>query len=266
MASGIKALANSIRVSRLTAVALATLACQGAWSQIKVEPANWWVGMKSPEVQIMLHDKDIANLTPTVDTKGVSIKDITRTDNPNYLFVTLSIGSRAKAGNVTITLSGDGKETTIEYPLLTRRDGSSLRTGFSSDDAIYLVMPDRFANANPTNDTVEGMKEKCDRNEPYGRHGGDIEGVINHLDYIQDLGMTALWMTPFMTNDMPQSSYHGYAITNYYEVDAPWHTRRHQKALGRAAQARNEAYHGPGVQPLRHKLLVDERPASQRLD
>lgn len=219
MASGIKALANSIRVSRLTAVALATLACQGAWSQIKVEPANWWVGMKSPEVQIMLHDKDIANLTPTVDTKGVSIKDITRTDNPNYLFVTLSIGSRAKAGNVTITLSGDGKETTIEYPLLTRRDGSSLRTGFSSDDAIYLVMPDRFANANPTNDTVEGMKEKCDRNEPYGRHGGDIEGVINHLDYIQDLGMTALWMTPFMTNDMPQSSYHGYAITNYYEVD-----------------------------------------------
>lgn len=194
----------------------------GAWAQdadIRVEPANWWIGMKNPNVQLMLHGKDIAKLKPSVDTKGVSIADVTRTDNPNYLFVTLKIGPKAKAGDATIILEADGQKQTLSYPLNARREGSANRMGFSSDDAVFLLMPDRFANADPTNDDMPGMVEKANRNEPYGRHGGDLKGVINHLDYIQNLGMTALWMTPVMTNNMPQSSYHGYAITNYYEID-----------------------------------------------
>lgn len=210
-------------MKRIATSAIALLLCAGAWAQgsgILVEPRNWWVGMKNPEVQLMLHAKDIAQKTPKADSKGVEVVDVTKTDNPNYLFVTLQIGNNAKAGDAKIILEdADGNEQTLLYPLYARRKGSANRQGFCSDDAIYLVMPDRFANSDATNDSVDGLKEKADRNEPYGRHGGDIKGVIDHLDYIKDLGMTALWMTPVLTNDMPQSSYHGYAITNYYEID-----------------------------------------------
>lgn len=192
---------------------------QTAAAQVKVEPANWWVGMKNPQVQLMLHDNGIAAKQPKVDAKGVEIKDVVRTDNPNYLFVTLSIGKKAKPGFIDIELEGGDGSSRVAYELKERRPNSQFRTGFSSDDAVYLLMPDRFANGDTTNDTVDGMAERCDREAPYGRHGGDIRGVIKHLDYIQNLGMTALWMTPVLTNDMEASSYHGYAITNYYEVD-----------------------------------------------
>lgn len=204
---------------------------QVAAAQVKVEPANWWVGMKNPQVQLMLHDKDIAAKQPKVDAKGVEIKDVVRTDNPNYLFLTLSIGKKAKPGFIDIELVGDVGSSRVAYELKERRPNSQFRTGFCSDDAVYLLMPDRFANGDSTNDTVDGMAEKCDRNAPYGRHGGDIRGVIDHLDYIQNLGMTALWMTPVLTNDMEASSYHGYAITNYYEVDPRFGTLDDMKEL-----------------------------------
>lgn len=222
-------------MKRIISTGLALLmTALGALAQdadIRVEPANWWIGMKNPNVQLMLHGKDIAKLSPSIDTKGVSIVDVTRTNNPNYLFVTLKIGSKAKAGDATIILEADGQRQTISYPLNARREGSANRIGFSSDDAVFLLMPDRFANADPTNDDMPSMVEKANRNEPYGRHGGDLKGVINHLDYIQNLGMTALWMTPVMTNNMPQSSYHGYAITNYYEIDPRFGTLDDFKTL-----------------------------------
>ena len=199
---------------------VALLTASAAWAQdVKIEPANWWVGMKNPDVQLMLHATDIANFEPSIDEKGIEITNVTRTDNPNYLFVTLSIGKKANAGDKTIALKSGDKTINVKYPLLNRRKDSAKRIGFSSDDAFFLLMPDRFANADPNNDSTTGTTEKANRNEPYGRHGGDLKGVIEHLDYIKNLGMTTLWMTPVMTNDMPQSSYHGYAITNFYEID-----------------------------------------------
>ncbi|MBQ2322225.1 MAG: cyclomaltodextrinase N-terminal domain-containing protein, partial [Bacteroidales bacterium] len=199
---------------------VAMLTAAAAWAQdVKVEPANWWVGMKNPNVQLMLHAADIAKYEPSVEWRGVEIADVTRTDNPNYLFVTLEISKNAKPGDAKITLSQGDKTINIDYPLLKRRKDSAKRIGFSSDDAFFLLMPDRFANADPSIDSTPATIEKANRNEPYARHGGDLKGVIEHLDYIKNLGMTTLWMTPVMTNDMPQSSYHGYAITNYYEID-----------------------------------------------
>lgn len=199
---------------------VATLTAAAAWAQdVKVEPANWWVGMKNPNVQLMLHAADIAKYEPSVEWRGVEIADVTRTDNPNYLFVTLGISKNAKPGDAKITLSQGDKTIELDYPLLKRRKDSANRIGFSSDDAFFLLVPDRFANADTTNDSTASTIEKANRNEPYARHGGDLKGVIEHLDYIKNLGMTTLWMTPVMTNDMPQSSYHGYAITNFYEID-----------------------------------------------
>ena len=199
---------HSILASALALLLSATAAgAQG--NAIKVEPANWWTGMKNPQVQLMLHSPNIGKMQPKVSGKGVTMGEVIKTNNPNYLFVTLNIGAKAAAGNVKIELTGtDGTKESVDFPLLERRKDSAKRQGFTSDDAIYLLMPDRFSNADPSNDTQSGMKEKADRNEPYGRHGGDLQGVINHLDYIKDLGMTALWMTPVMENDMPQSSYH----------------------------------------------------------
>lgn len=222
-----------MKTFRTIMIAAAFALTQTALAQVKVEPMNWWVGMKNPEVQLMLHDEGIATKTPKVSAKGVEITSVVRTDNPNYLFVTLSIGKKAKPGTIDITLQAaeGGATTTVPYELRERRSHSQFRTGFSSDDAVFLVMPDRFANADPTNDTVDGMAEKADRNEPYGRHGGDLRGVIDHLDYIQGLGMTALWMTPVLTNDMEASSYHGYAITNYYEIDPRLGTLDDMKTL-----------------------------------
>lgn len=214
----------------ISAAALVAM-CLTAQGQMRVEPANWWVGMKNPEVQLMIHDKDVAKMEASVDAKGVEVTRVERTDNPNYMFVTLSISKKAKAGTFDIKLEGESGEKTIKYELKERRPNSQFRTGFSSDDAIYLLMPDRFANGDPGNDTKEGMSERSDRTAPYGRHGGDLRGVTDHLDYIKELGMTALWMTPVMTNDMPESSYHGYAITNYYEIDPRYGTLEDMKNL-----------------------------------
>lgn len=219
-------------------VAAALMMAHAAAGQVKVEPANWWVGMKNPDVQLMLHETGIAGKEPKVKAKGVEVKEVRRTDNPNYLFVTLSIGKKAQAGTIEITLEGEGGSEILSYELRERRHNSQFRSGFSSDDAVYLVMPDRFANGDKTNDSVDGMAEKSDREAPYGRHGGDLRGVIEHLDYIQGLGMTALWMTPVMTNDMEASSYHGYAITDYYEIDPRFGTLQDMQELSAALHKR----------------------------
>lgn len=188
---------------------------------VVVEPSNWWVGFQEPTVQLMLHQPGLSGKTLTVSAADVTLEAVQKTDNPNYLFATLRIGPKQLAGTIELRLTdARGKVQVVPYELKARRDGSAQRKGFSADDAIYLLMPDRFANGNPANDSQPGMLEKADRNAPYGRHGGDLQGVIEHLDYIKSLGMTALWMTPVLENDMPESSYHGYAITNYYKVDA----------------------------------------------
>ncbi|MEM8514339.1 hypothetical protein RCH14_003684 [Massilia sp. MP_M2] len=185
----------------------------------RMEPPFWWAGMHDNKVQLMVHGEAIADLTPTLTYPGARIASVTRTPNRNYLFIDLVLDAKVAPGKFDITFSGAGRTTTHAYRLLARAPGSATRQGFSSKDAIYQIMPDRFANGDPSNDNVAGMLDKADRKGGLGRHGGDIQGAINHLDYIADMGFTQLWPTPLIENNMPGYSYHGYAATDLYKID-----------------------------------------------
>ena len=182
----------------------------------RIEPSNWWVGMKNPEVQLLIHFEKAASYTPSLSYPGVTIKKIHKADSPNYLFIDLHIAEKVRAGNVKIRFKGADSNKELNWPLLEK---TAIANGFNSEDAIYLITPDRFSNGNPNNDNVEGYGDRTERDKEYGRHGGDIQGIINHLDYIHDLGFTAIWPMPLEENKMDQWSYHGYAITDYYSID-----------------------------------------------
>ncbi|WP_444542991.1 alpha-amylase family glycosyl hydrolase [Marinilabilia salmonicolor] len=225
--------------SRITTLLFAILILAGsipamAKSEVKerLEPSSWWIGFKNPVVQLMAYSEDIAQLRPEIDYEGVSIERIIAVENPNYLFIDMLIEDDAKPGKVEINFS-DGKKIrkTMVLELNEREDGSAHRQGFTSSDAVYLLMPDRFANGNPDNDNIPGMREKADREAPYGRHGGDLQGIMNHLDYIADMGFTAIWLNPVLENDQPESSYHGYATTNYYKIDPRYGTNEEYRQL-----------------------------------
>jgi glycosidase len=202
----------------------------------RIDPPNWWVGMKNPNLQLMVYGENIAETTPTLNYPGVELKEVIRLENVNYLFLNLVISEDAKAGSFEIQFrKGKKVVDSYNYTLLDRTNNPELFKGFDSSDVIYLLMPDRFANGNPENDEVEGMLEKPNRKKPLGRHGGDIQGIINHLDYLEDLGVTALWINPLLENDMPQQSYHGYAITDYYKVDARFGSNEDYKRLVKEA-------------------------------
>ena len=217
----------------------------GFWSSAqknvisRVEPLNWWVGMTNPNLQIMVYGPNIAANNVSISYTGVELKHVIKTENPNYLFLDLTLAPNTQPGKLPIIFTS-GKKTvaTYQYDLLAREQGSASREGFNSSDAIYLIMPDRFANGDPNNDQVPGMVEQHNRKAPYGRHGGDLKGIQNHLDYIQDLGMTTLWLNPVQENNQIESSYHGYAITNYYNVDARLGTNEDFKALTAACRQR----------------------------
>jgi glycosidase len=187
----------------------------------RIEPMNWWVGMKNPELQLMISGKNIGETTPSLVYPGVSIKAVHRGDSKNYLFVDLVIAASTKAGSFKINFKKAGQATqTYTYSLLLRNKAAQSQMGFSSKDVIYLITPDRFVNGDPRNDFSDTLREKTiDRKSDYARHGGDIRGIINSLDYLADLGVTAIWPTPLLENNMPKWSYHGYAITDYYKVD-----------------------------------------------
>nr|WP_319265076.1 glycoside hydrolase family 13 protein [uncultured Draconibacterium sp.] len=191
------------------------------FSQIKVEPNCWWVGMKNPGLQIMLHGDDIGGLKPQISYNGIKIKNVIQVENPNYLFIDLNIDARTLPGNFEIALLKDGEiQENVAYELKARRRESSERQSYSPADVIYLITPDRFANGDVDNDVVKGMNEmSVDRSNPNGRHGGDIQGVIDNLDYIKELGFTAVWLMPVLENDQKELSYHGYSITDFYKVD-----------------------------------------------
>jgi neopullulanase len=190
-----------------------------------VDPPMWWTGMNNPELMLTLQGNNISNLNPVIDYPGITVEYVTRTLNPNYLFLTLTIGEQAKAGTVRIDFFKD-KNLVLShnYELKNRQAGSAERESFGSQDVIYLLMPDRFSNGDPSNDSKENLKEKADRSDQNGRHGGDIQGIINQLDYLRDLGITALWTTPLLEDDMAAYSYHTYAITDYYKVDGRYGT------------------------------------------
>lgn len=185
----------------------------------KVAPSFWWAGMKNPELQILLYGEDLALSDVSVSGEGIFLKETVRQDNPNYLLLYLDL-SEAKAQTFQILLKNGKKKLQIPYELKSRvRRGEDVK-GFTSEDVLYLIMPDRFANGCPENDVIDGMREKTvNRADGFARHGGDIQGISSHLDYIADLGVTAIWLNPTQENDMESGSYHGYAITDYYQID-----------------------------------------------
>lgn len=185
----------------------------------KIAPSFWWAGMKHSELQILLYGDDLASSDVTVSGEGVYLEEVVKQESPNYLLLYVDL-SEAKAQTFHIQLKNGKKQLQIPYELKTRtRKGEDVK-GFTSEDVLYLIMPDRFSNGNPENDVVKDMKEtKLDRTDSFARHGGDLQGISNHLDYIADLGVTAIWLNPTQENDMEGGSYHGYAITDYYQID-----------------------------------------------
>ena len=212
------------------------------------EPLNWWTGMKNPSLQLLINGNDVGETTPSINYPGVTIKKINKADSKNYLFIDLLIDKKAKPGILNISFTKNGKELyNYQYSLLKREQEAAQFKGFNATDAIYLLVPDRFANGDYSNDVLAGMKEnKTDRNFDGGRHGGDIRGIIDHLDYIKNMGFTAIWPTPMLENDMKAYSYHGYSITNHYKVDPRFGTMDDYKEL--AAKAKQKGL----------KLIFDE--------
>lgn len=186
---------------------------------IKVEPAFWWSGMKNPELQLMVYGEKISDYRPTVDYPGVNISSTVSLESPNYQLIYLDL-TDAQPGTFNITFTRGKKSFTYPYELKTRQTDAASRKGFDSSDVLYLIMPDRFANGTPENDNIPMRTPyQVDRNDPNARHGGDLAGIEQHLDYIEDLGVTAIWLNPVLENDMEGGSYHGYATTDYYRVD-----------------------------------------------
>lgn len=185
----------------------------------KVEPLFWWTEMQQPEMQLMLYGKDIASTKITVIYPGIKIVRTSVTDNPNYVFLYLKISKKTKPGKFDILIQ-KGKEVQLyPYELKQRDKNSRQRESFTEADAVYLLMPDRFVNGNPANDSIPGYHQGVDRSDLGKRHGGDIEGIITKIPYLADLGITALWTTPFFDNNDRNYSYHHYACTDYYKID-----------------------------------------------
>jgi glycosidase len=204
-----------------------------------IEPPCWWVGMNNPNVQILIHSKDIAKAESIViQYPGVKITGITKVENPNYVFVNLNISKTAKPGQMLLRVKKDGMEVISGYNLLPRSANKQRAQGFTSSDLVYVLMPDRFANGDPKNDTVAGMPDITHRDSLNARHGGDIQGIINHLDYISNLGCTAVWATPLLENNQERFSYHGYGITNFYKIDARFGSNDLYKAYVDSAHKR----------------------------
>ncbi|MVZ66261.1 alpha-amylase [Sphingobacterium sp. DK4209] len=187
----------------------------------RIEPLNWWVGMNNPNVQLLIYGDNISKKTVEIDYTGVELINQHKVENPNYLFLDLKILPTAKAGNISLLFKEQGKKTFVKkYELKSRDESKRALQGVNASDFVYLIMPDRFANGDPSNDRVKGMADQSlNRDSMYYRHGGDLQGIINNLDYLQELGVTALWLNPVLTNDQPLTSYHGYANTESYHVD-----------------------------------------------
>ena len=199
----------------------------------RIDPPFWWAGMPVQELQIQLYGDELGLFRASIDYPGVKLTSQYAVDSENYLFLYFDISPDARPGTMKITLTHHGQTRTIDYELKARESHKGKNMGFDSSDLVYLMMPDRFANGDPSNDTIEGMLEAANRNDPTKRQGGDIKGVMDHLDYIKDLGMTAIWFTPIFENDMTPKygAYHGYAATDLYKVDRRFGNNEEYKAL-----------------------------------
>lgn len=223
-----KRITNAIFPSRSASlslvVSLATLfpAFSAFCSQennLDVYPPNWWAGMQHDEVELMIFGKDVADDKVSVSDGSVKIKQSRALDSENYLFVTLDIADASPQKLVLSLKDEDGSSRDIHYSLEKRAEGSSAREGFGPEHAIYLIAPDRFANGSVENDNIDGYQDKVDRAFKGGRHGGDIQGIVNNIDYIKEMGFTQIWTMPMLENAMEKYSYHGYSTTDYYTID-----------------------------------------------
>ena len=201
----------------------------------KIEPAYWFAGMKEPSLQLMVYGNDVRDAEVTIDDTRVRIDSIVRLDSPDYLLVYLNL-KEANAGTLTLRFKNGGRQTAVKYALKPRVMSGDERKGFSNADVLYMLMPDRFASGDTKNDRIKGLYTyTVDRSQPSLRHGGDLEGIRKHLDYFTQLGVTALWFTPILENNTPDtglnSSYHGYATTDYYRVDPRFGTNEAYKRL-----------------------------------
>ena len=204
---------------------------------LRIEPLNWWVGMKNPKLQLLIHGKDLKGAEVIAKKPGLNIVKVHTADSPNYLFVDCEISKNALAGSYPIEIKKGGKILHhIDYKLDSRTPNSANRPSYSTKDVIYLITPDRFANGDPSNDAVPTYREPNPaRNEMYGRHGGDLKGIIDRLPYIHDMGFTAIWNMPVLANDQAKESYHGYAITDHYLIDPRFGTNAQYKELAEKA-------------------------------
>lgn len=202
-----------------------------------VEPPFWWAGMKNPELQIMVYGENISDTKAELQYDGVTLESVCKVENPDFLFLNLELSPDVKPGKFEIIFKKNGEIIeSFNYELKQRQAGSAKREGFKNSDVMYLVMPDRFANGDPANDEIKGMKEGYNRKAPLGRHGGDIQGIIDHIDYLASMGFTVVWLNPVLENDQPQASYHGYATTDFYKVDARFGTNEDYRRLGEIAK------------------------------
>ncbi|ABL99866.1 glycoside hydrolase family 13 protein [Shewanella amazonensis] len=220
--------------------------------QVKVEPLNWWVGMENPQLELMITGEGVAHSTLRLENAlGAKLLEIIPGDSPNYLFVKLDL-STASTGILTLVLSrpastiNPATDLTIPYELKARAPGSKERQGYGNRDVMYLITPDRFANGDKANDNLPGFDDKPSNpvySEPgnsrdNARHGGDLAGIEHRLDYLNDLGVTQLWLNPLLENRQPAYSYHGYAITDFYQIDARFGSNAQYQALVRKAADR----------------------------
>lgn len=197
----------------------------------RVEPPFWWVGMESSQLQLLIKGKNIADSDAKIRKKGVTIQQVTKGDNTDYLFLDLLIDGNTKPGRFDIVFSNGDEKNRFSYELKERASERHAFRGLTENDAIYLITPDRFSNGDTSNDNHNELTEKLNRDFHGGRHGGDLKGISSKIDYIKQLGATTIWLNPVLENNMPEYSYHGYAITDFYKVDARYGTNDQYKAL-----------------------------------
>ncbi len=236
---------NMTRILLLAASCLLLLACsenEAVHSREgieRVEPPFWWQGFENTELQLLVYGNNVSEFAPSVDYPGIKISRVEHGDSDNYLFVYLDIGTSAKPGTFEIVFANDEVNVAYSYELREKNAAPEHVDGLTSADVIYMITPDRFANGDPSNDSLDDYADKLNRDDDYGRHGGDLAGISQRLDYLGDMGFTAVWLNPILENAMPESSYHGYAMTDLYEVDPRYGSNDEYLALAEQMRSKD---------------------------
>jgi len=204
----------------------------------KVEPSNWWIGMKLNKIQLMIYGSNLKNFSASFDERKIKVLKTHQLENSNYAFIDIEIPNNLPAKVYKLKLNSSNQTVSIDFPIYKREKTKNMFQGFNQTDAIYLIMPDRFVNGDVSNDSIAGYSDSMQKIQYQGRAGGDLQGVINKLDYIKELGFTAIWLTPIVENNTFRS-YHGYAATDFYKVDPRLGTNELYKKLVEEAHKRN---------------------------